>query len=310
MRVLVTGGAGFIGSHLCRLLSADPSHRVVALDNLSIGLSSNLEGLPADLIVGSLLDPTALKEAMDGTDSVVHLAALPSVPRSLADPMASHEANATGTLRVLQAAQSAGVRHVTVISSSSVYGNNASPVKHEDLPTRPRSPYAASKLASEAYALAFGDSFDMNVIVFRLFNVFGPYQRGDHPYAAVIPRFALAALTGQTLEVHGSGEQSRDFTYVGDVVEVLRAATLGQVRSAVPVNLAFGGNISLNQVISAIEGRTGRAVTIRTMPERAGDVSRSMADSSRMRALFPDVRQTPFDVAIAQTLDWYKSQEA
>src|SRR6187401_1732741 len=172
------------------------------------------------LVEGTILDPSTLDTAMRNATAIVHLAARPSVPRSIQDPVASHLANATGTVEVLEAARRAGNLHVIVASSSSVYGANPTLPKREDLATLPMSPYAASKLATEAYTLAYGASFSMPVLAFRFFNVFGPLQPGDHDYAAVIPRFVTAALTGQPLQVHGDGEQSRDFTFVGDVCTI------------------------------------------------------------------------------------------
>ena len=217
MRVAVTGGAGFIGANLCRrLLATDGVDSVAVLDDLSNGLRSNLDGLDVSFVEGTILDDAALDTAFAGADAVVHLAALGSVPRSVANPVASHAANATGTLMVLEAARRHGDLHTIVSSSSSVYGSNPTLPKHEGLATRPISPYGASKLAAEGYTLAWGATYGLPVLAFRFFNVFGPLQAAGHVYAAVIPAFVDAALAGQPVTVHGDGTQSRDFTYVDD----------------------------------------------------------------------------------------------
>ena len=207
MKVVVTGGAGFIGANLCRTLTAQPGiEEVVALDDLSTGYRHNVVGF--DLVEGSILDAALLDSVFHGADAVVHLAARPSVPRSLADPMASHLTNATGTMEVLEAARRRGGLHVVMASSSSVYGANPELPKHEGMATMPVSPYAAGKLAAEAATLAYGRSFGLPVLAFRFFNVFGPLQPAGHAYAAVVPAFVDAALRGEPLTVHGDGLQS------------------------------------------------------------------------------------------------------
>ncbi|MEJ7801042.1 MAG: NAD-dependent epimerase/dehydratase family protein, partial [Ilumatobacter sp.] len=222
MRVVITGGAGFIGANLCRhLLATDGITGVAVIDDLSTGDRSNLDGLDVDVEIGSILDDDALDRAFAGADAIVHLAALGSVPRSVSEPLASHHANATGTVMVLEAARRHGGLHTIVASSSSVYGANPTLPKHEDLATRPISPYAGSKLATEGYTLAWGSAYELPVLAFRFFNVFGPLQPAGHVYAAVIPKFVDAALRGEPLVIHGDGLQSRDFTYVGTVVSVI-----------------------------------------------------------------------------------------
>ena len=240
MAVLVTGGAGFIGAHVCAQLGRPGrARRVVVLDDLSTGLTSNLAGLDhVELVVGSVLDDERVTDLMARVDAVVHLAAVPAVARSLDDPRTSYEVNATGTVTVLEAARRHGC-HAIVASSSSVYGPGAELPAREDQPTRPASPYAASKLAAEAWTLAYGRSFELPVLAFRFFNVFGPLQRADHAYAAVIPAFIDAARAGRPLTVHGDGTQTRDFTYVGDVAAVVADAVDRRVTSEFPVNLAF-----------------------------------------------------------------------
>lgn len=307
MRVVVTGGAGFIGANLCGALSA-AGHTAVALDDLSTGERSNLDGGDARLVEGSILDTHLVRRTVEGADSVVHLAARPSVPRSIADPVASHEANASGTVSVLEAARNAEVRHIVVASSSSVYGANPTLPKHEDLATLPRSPYAASKLATEAYALAYANSFGLDVLAFRFFNVFGPLQPAGHAYAAVIPAFVDAALGGRPLTVHGDGKQTRDFTFVDSVARVIVDAVERKVAFDGPVNLAFGSRRSLLDVIAELERLLGRQLDIEFTPPRPGDVRDSQADAARLHSLFPDVEPVDFVDGLRRTVDWFTSR--
>jgi UDP-glucose 4-epimerase len=308
MRVTITGGAGFIGSNLAAHLrrSTDPID-VVVLDDLSTGHRGNLDGVGADLVEGSILDPSVLDRALDGADAVVHLAARPSVPKSISDPVASHRANDLGTVEVLEAIRRATPSpHVLVASSSSVYGSNPQLPKHEDLVPRPVSPYAASKLATESYALAWAASFGLDVLAVRFFNVFGPLQPAGHAYAAVVPAFVDAALDGRPLPVHGDGTQSRDFTYVGSVCRVLEEAVRQRTTHDGPVNLAFGSRITLLEVIAAIEAELGHPVERDHQLTRPGDVPHSQADTTRLRGLFPDVEPVPFDDGLRATIDWFR----
>lgn len=313
-RVVVTGGAGFIGANLARVLVA-AGHEVVALDDLSTGSAANLDGTGATLVEGSILDPVALDDVCAGAASIVHLAARPSVPRSLADPVATHRVNATGTLEVLEAARRAGATgggtapQVIVASSSSVYGANPVLPKHEDLAPRPRSPYAASKLATESYALAYAHSFGLEVLAFRFFNVFGPLQAAGHAYAAVVPAFVDAALAGRPLPLDGDGTQSRDFTYVGTVSAVIADAVARRVSCDGPVNLAFGSRTDLNALISLLGELLGRDLEVEARPPRAGDVPHSQADSSRLAALFPGVVPVGLAEGLAATVAWFRTGE-
>ena len=262
MKVVVTGGAGFIGANLCKNLCHEPFvDTVVVLDDLSTGSRGNLADLPVHFHEGSILNDDDLDAAMVDSDAVVHLAARPSVPRSLADPMAAHHVNATGTMMVLEGARRHGVQQVIMASSSSVYGASRELPKREDAVPMPVSPYAASKLAAEAYALSYSRSFELPVLVFRFFNVFGPLQSAGHAYAAVVPTFISCALAGRPLPVHGYGTQTRDFTFVETVVTVLSDALRHAVTAPDAVNLASGSRISLLELISALEkvlGRPGR----------------------------------------------------
>jgi UDP-glucose 4-epimerase len=305
---VVTRGAGFIGGNLVRaLLAREEIASVVVVDDLSTGSKDNLHGIDVTFLEGSIVDPDVLDAAFAGADAVVHLAALPSVPRSIDDPLGCHQANATGTLQVLEAARRAGGLHAVVASSSSVYGANPEMPKHEDLRPAPLSPYAVSKLATEAYAMAYAYCYDMPVLPFRFFNVFGPLQPADHAYAAVVPAFVSAALAEQPLTVHGDGRQTRDFTYVGSVCAVLADAVTRRVTTAEPVNLAFGSRISLLDLIAELEGVLGHGVQLRHVEPRAGDVRASQADNSRLRTLFPDARPVPLRQGLEETVAWFRT---
>ena len=304
----MTGGAGFIGANLCRMLARQESvDQVVALDDLSTGSAENLAASPTvDLVEGSILSNQDLDGVMAGAQAVVHLAARPSVPRSLADPMATHQVNATGTMMVLEAARRHGVLHLIVASSSSVYGANPALPKQEDMATMPVSPYAASKLATEAYALSYARSFGLPVLVFRFFNVFGPLQPASHAYAAVVPIFVSCALAGKALPIHGDGRQTRDFTYVGTVASVLTDALLRRVTDTEPVNLAYGSRVSLLELIAELELITDSALQVQHLESREGDVPHSQADRTRLSRMFPDIRPIPLSEGLRDTVGWFR----
>jgi UDP-glucose 4-epimerase len=308
MKVTVTGGAGFIGANLCRALVKRPDvDRIVVIDDLSSGSLENLDGLDVDVQIGSFLEPDLIEQAVAGSDAVVHLGARPSVPRSLADPIASHEVNATGTLRVLEAARAQRHPLVIVASSSSVYGGNPALPKHEDLSPMPLSPYAASKLAAESYALAYQESFGVPVLPLRFFNVFGPLQQPGHAYAAAVPAFIWAALHDTPLPMNGDGRQSRDFTYVDSVTTVIAEAISRRVTSARPVNLAFGTRTDLLGLVAALEEVLGRPLEIEHAPPRTGDVRHSQADSRALRSLFPEIEPVELHEGLRRTVDWMSS---
>lgn len=308
MRIVVTGGAGFIGANLCRTLADCAAvQKVVAFDDLSTGRAGNLSGTGAELVEGTILDADALRAAFSGATAVVHLAARPSVPRSLLDPVATHRVNATGTLMVLEAARSAGVGHVTVASSSSVYGNSAAARKHEGLPPSPLSPYAASKLATESYALAYQASFGLPVLALRFFNVFGPLQPSGHAYAAVIPAFISAALSGEPLSVNGDGRQTRDFTFVDTVSAVIAGGLMRRVVSPTPVNLAFGSRTDLLEVVSMLGEILGMTLSVVKQPARVGDVQDSQADHQHLARLFPEIAPVGLQQGLVATVAWHRS---
>ena len=308
MKVVITGGAGFIGTNLAQHLLVQPQiTEVRILDDLSTGFRSNLRLIPgASFVEGSILDVSLLEAAVAGVDSIVHLAARPSVPRSIAEPRASHEVNVTGTLNVLEAARQAGNIHTVVASSSSVYGANPTLPKHEDLATRPVSPYAASKQAAESYTLAWQHSYGLPTLAFRFFNVYGPLQAAGHAYAAVIPTFIDAAINNRPIPLHGDGMQSRDFTFVGTVASVIARCVIGRITSPTPVNLAFGSNITLNEVIEGIGRELNRSVAVEYLPSRPGDVKHSQAATAELARLLPHLESVAFDDGLRATIDWFR----
>lgn len=307
MHVLVTGGAGFIGSNLCRILVGEPYiSSLSVLDDLSTGREQNLANLDLDLIKGSILDKDVLKAVCKGKDAVVHLAARSSVPRSLDDPIMSHEINVNGTLSVLEEVRR-NKSHLIFASSSSVYGANPVMPKSENLVPRPMSPYAASKLAGESYVLAWAFSFGLSVLPFRFFNVYGPGQLAMQPYSAVIPSFLEAAMSGQPLRVYGSGDQVRDFTYVDSVCKVISDALLRRLDASEPVNLAFGTTTSLNELVTEIAQFRGMEnVRVEHFPERIGDVFASSADPTRFLGMFTTVKPVDLQTGLAATMTWLR----
>jgi UDP-glucose 4-epimerase len=303
MRVLVTGGAGFIGSNLCRELAGD-ADSVTVLDDLSTGDAANLDGVEVDLRVGSVLDSDLVTELVSRADAVVHLAARGSVPRSLVDPLRTHLVNATGTLHVLEAVRRHGA-HLVWSSSSSVYGPNAVIPQVETAPPAPASPYAASKLAAEAYADSFAACFGIDLLTFRFFNVYGPYQSSGHSYAAVIPTFIERVLTGQPITIHGDGEQRRDFTHVSVVTSVLREALRRRTTADGPVNLALGGGQSVSEIAAEVMTAIGTEVEVVHTAPRLGDIRHSRSDPSRLLALFPGTAAVPLRAGLSDTVRWY-----
>lgn len=308
MKVVVTGGAGFIGANLGKeLLRRREISEVVAFDDLSTGSRTNLEGTNITLTEATILDPAALDAAFEGASAIVHLGARPSVPKSVKDPLASHQANATGTLQVLEAARRAGNLHVIAASSSSVYGANTELPKRETMRTQPISPYAVSKQATESYALAYGHTYDLPTLALRFFNVYGPLQAAGHAYAAVIPAFLDAALRGEPLQVHGDGEQTRDFTFVGTLTKIITDAVIDQVTDSEPVNLAFGSRTSLNALIAELGDLLGGRLNVENIRPRAGDVRDSQADNTRLRQHFPEVEPVSLRDGLSATVDWFRT---
>src|SRR5438445_3696036 len=288
LRCLVTGGAGFIGSHVAERLVA-LGHQVRVVDNLSTGDEANLAGLDGEIefLRGDLCEAQVCHSAVARIDVVFHLAALPSVPRSLKDPWASHDANVNATMRLLEACRAAQVKRVAYSSSSSVYGDAAVLPKTESFEPLPRSPYAASKLAGEQYVLAFARAGLIEGVALRYFNVFGPRQSPHAAYAAVIPNFLQAALEGRPATMYGDGQQTRDFTYVDNVIDanILAASAPGEIVNGWPVNVGAGARTSLLGLIGLISSVTGCELHHRQHPSRSGDVRDSLASLDRAERL-------------------------
>lgn len=305
MKILVTGGAGFIGSNLVKQLQDDGVDHVSVIDDFSTGFRSNLDGLDVELFEGSILDRSLLAAAAKDAHAIVHLAARPSVPRSIQDPVASHHANATGTLYVLEEARKYN-SHVSLASSSSVYGANKQLPKVETMRAMPISPYAVSKLATETYALAYSEVYDLPVLPFRFFNVYGPGQAAGHAYAAVIPAFVEAALNNRPLPVQGDGLQTRDFTFVSTVTETISKAAREKIRSNDAVNLAFGTRFSLLDVIQIMERLMDTSLERNYEAPRAGDVRDSQAENTALLNLFQNIEPVGLEEGLEKTINWFK----
>jgi UDP-glucose 4-epimerase len=310
---VVTGGAGFIGSHLVeRLLRDGQTVRVV--DNFLTGRRENLTELlrtcPDRLTLHevSITDLEALRPVIDGAAYVLHHAALPSVPRSVANPLETHDHCVTGTLNVLQAARAAGVRRVVYASSSSIYGDIAGDHKVETMPPQPISPYGAAKLAAEYYCRVFYETYGLETVSLRYFNVFGPRQDPTSEYAAVIPRFITQMLDGRPPLIYGDGTQSRDFTYVENVVEgnLLAATAPGAAGSF--MNLATGGSVTLLELVAKLNGLLGTDFAPTLAPERPGDIKHSQANVDKARALLNYTPVWDFDAGLARTVAWFRQQ--
>jgi UDP-glucose 4-epimerase len=306
---LVTGGAGFIGSNLVRkLVETGASVRVV--DDLSTGKSENLAGLSGVEIVQGDLSEMPLKGVLEGIDVIFHLAAVPSVPRSIAEPMRSHAASATATLRLLEAARDAEVRRFITSSSSSVYGDAAEMPVSEVAPTSPRSPYAVGKLAAEGYTRVFASLFGMSTVSLRYFNVFGPRQDPDSQYAAVIPRFIGAYLRRERPTVFGDGRQSRDFTFVDNVVEANLLAARALKLAGESINVASGEPYSLLDVLAELQMLFGTRLEPIFEPDRPGDIRHSHANIGRARELLSYEPRVGFREGLRRTAEWFKSTPA
>ncbi len=310
MRVLVTGGAGFIGSHLARELCRH-GETVCVLDNLSTGRRQNLAGAALEFVEGDVVDMEAVRAAVVGCEVVFHQAALVSVPRSLAEPAANHQVNVTGFFNVLEAARQAGVRRVVYASSAAVYGNLPALPKGEESPLQLLTPYAAAKRMNELYAGAYTTAYGLETIGLRYMNVFGPRQHPTSPYSGVLSLFCRAALRGQPCAIHGDGEQTRDFIFIADVVQALRRAAVvdGAVCAAHPVlNIGRGQQTSLNQIVALLSDLLGRAIPTRYGPPRPGDIRHSLADIRRARAALGFEPQVTIRDGLARTLAWFEQQ--
>ena len=306
---LVTGGAGFIGSHLAEELLRR-GHRVRVVDSLITGKRANLAAIPAaEFVEGDLADADVAARAAAGMDYVLHQAAIPSVPRSVDDPATTNRANITATLNILVAARAAGVKRLVYAGSSAAYGDTPTLPKHEEMPTRPLSPYALQKLVGEQYCQMFTQLYRFPTVTTRYFNVFGPRQDPGSPYSGVISLFATAVLAGQAPIIHGDGEQTRDFTYIANVVDgVLRACEAPNVAGEV-INVATGQRTSLNELLRVLN----RLVNVNVRPiykeSRAGDVRDSQADISKAKALLGYEPTVSLEDGLRHTLDWCRASK-
>jgi UDP-glucose 4-epimerase len=305
-KCLVTGGAGFIGSHLVEGLAA-AGYGVRVLDDLSTGVVENLAALPGvELVRGDVSDPDTVARATEGAEVVFHLAALASVQRSVEAPADSHRICATGTLHVLDAARRGGVRRVVYAGSASAYGIPVSDVQTEDDLVCPLSPYAAAKLAGEVYCQAFANTYGLETVRLRFFNIFGPRQRADSPYSGVIAIFAAALSEGRIPTIFGDGQQTRDFTYVSDVVAALRLAAERPGVSGMVCNVGTGRGTSLLDLVASLNRLLGTSITPRHAEARSGDIRHSRADITRARQVLGYEPAVSFEDGLARTLAWYR----
>jgi nucleoside-diphosphate-sugar epimerase len=304
---LVTGGAGFIGSHLSEEI-ARRGHRVRVADSLITGKRNNLAHVPGvELIEGDLADFEFAKKVADGCDYVLHQAALPSVPRSVTDPITANRANVDGTLNILVAARDAGVKRLVFASSSSAYGDTPTLPKHEAMPVDPMSPYALQKVVGEQYLRMFTRLYGLETVSIRYFNVFGPRQDPTSPYSGVISVFATALIENRPPKIYGDGEQTRDFTYVANVVDgVLRACEAPKATGEI-INVATGGRISLNQLFYAMRDVVGGTLEPIYGESRQGDVRDSQADIQKAKVLLGYEPTVPFEEGLARTIAWYRA---
>jgi nucleoside-diphosphate-sugar epimerase len=307
---LVTGGAGFIGSHLSEEL-VRRGHRVRVVDSLITGKRRNLEHLPSvEFIEGDLAEMPVAERAVVGMEYVLHQAAIPSVPRSVKDPVTSNRANVTASLNLLVAARDAGVKRLVYAGSSSAYGDTPTLPKHEAMPPQPLSPYALQKLVAEQYCQMFTRLFGFETVTIRYFNVFGPRQDPGSPYSGVISLFSTALLEGREPVIYGDGEQTRDFTYVANVVDgVLRACDAPKAAGEV-INVANGGRISLNELLRVMNRIVGSNLQATYKPSRAGDVKDSQADITKARTLLGYEPIVGLAEGLERTLEWCRAESS
>jgi nucleoside-diphosphate-sugar epimerase len=312
-KYLVTGVAGFIGSAIARAL-IERGGQVRGLDDFSTGKRENIAGLEGrlDFRAATLLDPAAVASACEGIDCVFHEAAIPSVPKSVADPKLTNSVNIEGTLNLLIAARDAGVRRVVYAASSSAYGDSQVLPKHEDMVPRPISPYAAQKLTGEHYMSVFSAVYGLETVSLRYFNIFGPRQDANSQYSAVLAKFITQMLQGQAPTIYGDGEQSRDFTYVDNVVQanLLAAAAATTEASGKVFNIATGTRYSLNQTYTMLQGLIGFSGAPQYAPARAGDVKHSLADTALARKHLKYSPDVSFEEGLRRTVEWYRQLPA
>ncbi len=305
---LVTGGAGFIGSNIVHAL-VSRQHEVRVLDDFSTGRRQNLERPhpSVEVVEGDICDASTVADAMDGADYCLHQAAIPSVPRSIEDPSASNRANVDGTINVFVAARDAGLRRVVFASSSAVYGNAERLPVAETLPVNPISPYGVNKAADEMYARVFSDLFDMDIVALRYFNVFGPRQNPKSQYAAVIPIFITRMLAGKPPPVDGDGRQSRDFSYVDNIVDANIKAAAAPGRIAGVYNIACGDSCAVIELVDMLNEILGTSIGPRFREARPGDIRKSWADISRARDAFGYEPSVDIKEGLRRTVEWYRN---
>ena len=308
---LVTGGAGFIGSNIVRRLACE-KQQVKVLDNFMTGKRENLSGLEqVEVIEGSLTERADLKRALEGVEYVIHQGAIPSVPRSVDDPISTNEANVTGTLNLLVAAKEAGVKRVVLAASSSAYGDTEVLPKEETMPGKPLSPYAVSKHVGELYANVFSLIYELQTVSLRYFNIFGPYQDPASEYAAVIPKFILKMLKGEQPVIYGDGEQSRDFTYIDNAVNAnLWACRAEQVGQGEVINIACGERYTLNQLVEYLNQVMGTEIEPLYSEPKLGDVRHSQADIGKAERLIGYRVEVGFREGLERTVQWFRSKGA
>lgn len=309
MLFLVTGGAGFIGSNIVREL-LERKHQVRVLDNFSTGKRENLAASVAriELIDGDITRYHTVREAMEGVEVVLHQAALPSVPRSVRDPLSSNEVNVTGTLNILYAAKDARVKRVVYASSSSVYGDTPELPKHEGMVPNPLSPYAVSKLAAENYCKVFAHLYGLETVALRYFNVFGPQQDPTSQYSAVIPKFITAMLRGERPTIYGDGEQTRDFTFVANVIDANLRAAVAACTPGLAMNCACHDRISLNQLVEKLNVILGTSLKPVYNEPRAGDIKHSFAAIDRAQKEIGYAPAVDFTTGLEHTVAWYQTR--
>ncbi len=312
MKAVVTGGAGFIGSALVRHLLAEGVDSIIAFDNLNSGHAKNLDGLgeKVQLVKGDIRDYDAVVAAFAGADFVFHLAAIPSVPRSIKEPIPSHDVNINGSFNVFRAAQACGVKRVVYAASSSAYGDTEVLPKVETMQANPRSPYAAQKLMGEYYASVFSSCFGLETVSLRFFNVFGPRQDPGSAYSGVLSLFMKSLITGQAPTIFGDGGQSRDFTYVEDVAALVWKAARAEGVSGKVFNAGNGNRYTLNQTWELLQKITGVSLEAQYGPAREGDVRDSQADTQLAKTELGHDPQFTFEEGLRRTFEWYRQSLA
>jgi nucleoside-diphosphate-sugar epimerase len=305
---VVTGGAGFIGSNICEELVAR-GHSVCAYDDLSTGKLENLRDIMdrIEFMSSDVRSAPDLEKAMEGASYVLHQAAIPSVPRSIEEPLYVNDVNVIGTLNVLECARKLGIRRVVFASSSSVYGDSETLPKHEGMPCAPKSPYAVTKAVGEHYCALYSSVYGVPVVSLRYFNVFGPRQDSASQYSGVISKFAAGLLEGKTLTIYGDGRQSRDFTYISDVVEANLSACVSPKAPGRVINIGAGGRITVNDLVAALAEITGKKPDVEYAEPRPGDVLHSEADISAARELLGYEIRTGFKEGLKKTVEWFSS---